>query len=407
VTNDIHRVIKNFAYLLLTKGIDFILPLLLWPFLIRVLGIDTFGILSFALAISLYFGAFMQYGFNVTAVRDIARVRDDRGQLSMTCMAYFGAAVSLMLVAALVYSLLFVWDTVADRGILYLACFVLCVSQSIMPLWFFQGIERMEFVALTNAVIKISYVVIILLLVDSPSDVYLVPLIQGICGFVGIILAFTMIIHLKLIDWQWPKVLSVRQKLIKGWPAFVTQFAPTLYTNSTTFILGLSTSPSVLGFYAAALRIIDICNALAFLVTNAFLPFLARQPMAHQWFKWMMLFSGVLMSAALYLVSPWISGLLFDQYQSEITALIQLISPMILFVFIRCTFGHGYLMLMGKEKAYQNVVFYCALLGFGCSWWIIPQYQEIGAASVMVATSMVMAGLTFYVAARQPQAVYK
>ena len=89
MTKDIHRVIKNFGYLVLTKGIDFILPLVLWPFLIKALGIETFGILSFVLAVSLYFGAFMQYGFNITAVRDVARVRGDRFKLSRICMSYF------------------------------------------------------------------------------------------------------------------------------------------------------------------------------------------------------------------------------------------------------------------------------------------------------------------------------
>jgi PST family polysaccharide transporter len=78
------NIIKNFTYLVITKGGDFIVPIVLLPYLVNVLGLTQFGLLSFALAIGVYFSSMMQYGYNISAVRTIARVRDDPSQLTIS-----------------------------------------------------------------------------------------------------------------------------------------------------------------------------------------------------------------------------------------------------------------------------------------------------------------------------------
>ena len=77
------NIIKNFSYLAMTKGVDFIVPILLLPYLVNALGIEQFGLLSFALAIGIYFSSMMQYGYNISAVRAISRVRENEKSLSI------------------------------------------------------------------------------------------------------------------------------------------------------------------------------------------------------------------------------------------------------------------------------------------------------------------------------------
>lgn len=401
MNSDILRVLKNFIYLGLTKGIDFIVPVILLPFLVRTLGLEQFGVLSFVLAVGIYFTAIMQYGFNVTAVRDIARVRHDEQALNETFSIYLLASLAVISAASLGFAALFLTSWGQQHEMLYLATWVFCVSQALLPSWLFQGLERMKYVAITNSGIKILYVVSILFLVSEPADAFLVPLLQGLAGLIGVALAWGFIVQKSLCRFGIPPIASVWAVCRQGWPAFVTQFAPTLYTNSMTFILGLTASAKLVGIYAAATRIIDVFNALAFLLCNAFLPFLARDLSQHRWVKWLMMITGCIMLIIAYVGATWFVPLLFDNDTDRILSLVQWISPMILFIFVRFAYGPAYLMLTGAERHYQHIVVGVSALAFVIAWFVIPELAEQGAAGVLVCASGLMAVLTAIVATKK------
>lgn len=81
-TENKKRLLANFASLIVLRGFQFLIPLITLPYLVRTIGLEKFGLINFALALGLYFGAVVQYGFGVTATREIARNRDDPEKLS-------------------------------------------------------------------------------------------------------------------------------------------------------------------------------------------------------------------------------------------------------------------------------------------------------------------------------------
>lgn len=392
---DIKTVLKNFTYLVITKGIDFVIPLLMLPFLVATLGIDGFGKLSFALAIGIYFTAIMQYGFSITAVREIARVRHDAAKLAETFSIILFASILLVFGGSVLFSGLFIIDSLASQWPLFGSTLLFIATQSLFPSWFFQGIEKMKYIAISNSMVKITYVIAVFSIVRNPEHAYLVPLLQGVAGLIGLLIAWYVIHTQRLTYLVRPKWTDITATYLKGWPAFVTQIAPTLYTNSMTFILGLQASAAVVGIFSAAARIIDIFNAIAFLLSNAFLPFLARDISQHKWVRWLLIVAGIGLSLMCYFGAFLFVPLMFNDHQESILAIVQGLSPMIFFIFLRFTYGPGYLMLVGKDKPYQYIVLVTAVLAFCGAWVSIPIWSSEAATVVMVSASAVMALLTF------------
>ena len=74
-----HKIlVSNFVYLAILQGLNLLLPLITFPYLVRVLGIENFGLLSFSLALITYFQIITDFGFNSIATRDISVAIEDK-----------------------------------------------------------------------------------------------------------------------------------------------------------------------------------------------------------------------------------------------------------------------------------------------------------------------------------------
>jgi PST family polysaccharide transporter len=65
----------NFVSLVLLQGVNYILPLLTYPFLFRVLGVEKWGMVSFGYAVILYLSMITEFGFSLSATKFISENR--------------------------------------------------------------------------------------------------------------------------------------------------------------------------------------------------------------------------------------------------------------------------------------------------------------------------------------------
>ena len=73
--------LRNLFYLYDVQAANYLFPLVTLPYLARVLGPEGFGKLALAQALVLYLYAFLEYGYQFTATREVARNREDRAKL--------------------------------------------------------------------------------------------------------------------------------------------------------------------------------------------------------------------------------------------------------------------------------------------------------------------------------------
>ncbi|MBT8276517.1 MAG: oligosaccharide flippase family protein [Bacteroidia bacterium] len=390
------QLIANFFSLVSIKGFDLLIPLFILPYLVRTLGIDIFGLTQFSLALCMYFGAFIHYGYSITAVREIARTRNNKEELSRKYSAFLSVSILLTFASLVVLSFV-VWvvPSLNEYWILHLYTFYFIAMQSLFPSWFFQGMEKMKYIAFINLSTKIMFLISLVMLVKGPGDYLLVPLLNAFAMTISTLISFWIIHKQFKVAFRRSLYSEMEKVIVDGRHAFISLFAPTLYNSTTMFILGYTSSNLIVGIYASATKLIDALNSVALLLSNTFLPFLSRNIRKHGLFSKIMILGGMVLTVIAFIFSEQLILFLYGKENLNVSFYFKILTPMVFFIFVRSAYGPNFLMLIGKDRVYKNIVLYSCLFFFVMAIIIVPIFEIYGAISIMLGTTFVMAALTF------------
>jgi PST family polysaccharide transporter len=182
-----HKVlIENFSYLSALQLFNMALPLLTYPYLARVLGLSTMGLIAFAQALVSYFMVIINYGFNISATRYISINRKNKSVISNAVNSVY-LIKSLLFVATLIILVLLIniVPKLEEQKFLYLFSFGICFNELLFPIWYFQGVERMKFITIINLSTRLFFLLSIFLFVHDQTDYLKVPILNGIGALGG------------------------------------------------------------------------------------------------------------------------------------------------------------------------------------------------------------------------------
>lgn len=392
-------VLDNVAALSILQAVTFFLPLLIIPYLFRVLGPDKFGLIAFAQAFVQYFVILTNYGFNISATREISICRHDLAKVSRAFSSIMAIKILLTLLSVLILSgIVFgVARFRSDAGV-YVLSFGAVVGSTLFPVWFFQGIERMKYITRLNIVVGIISALLILVLVHGPKDYLLVPLINSAAliaiGLWGQVIVFRNFdVTLKL-----PERDHLGEELKAGWDVFLSVAAINAYTTTRVFLLGLLTNNSITGFYSIAERI-----ALAFQTfpldsfSQALFPRLSKifhksKPKALKLMRQIQRITTILALLTLPFViifaDPLVTLVCGGDYLETVISL-KLLLVAVFFVSANA-FRVQFLLVSGKTRIYSRIHVGAALVGLPILLVCVPAFSYIGAA---LATILIEAGV--------------
>ena len=136
------QVVKNVTWLSVLQVANYLIPLLVIPYIVRVLGVELFGKVSYAQNIISYFTLIVNFGFEYSATRQIAICKDNHDKVRAVFWSVIRQKTVLLLVAFVGLLLLYVsFPKVHDDFRLYGLVFLLNIGVVLFPTWFFQGIE--------------------------------------------------------------------------------------------------------------------------------------------------------------------------------------------------------------------------------------------------------------------------
>jgi polysaccharide transporter, PST family len=267
------RVVGNAVSVMAVQAGSYLLPLINIPYLLRVIGPEHFGLIAFSQAVMAYFVTLNDYGFNLSATRELAVRRDDPVLRSELYSAVVAIKFGLCLLSFFILCILirFVPRFHHDAPV-FLASFGAVVGTMLFPRWFFQGIEKMYLISVENLATNLVFTAGIFIFVRRPSDYLIAAIVQAggalTAGIIGLIILFSTE-HVKLTV---PSLEQIRHRLVDGWHLFVSSAAATFYTSSNAVVLGLVCGMAQVGYFSAAYKIFAAGQMLAAPMGQAMYP---------------------------------------------------------------------------------------------------------------------------------------
>ena len=145
ISSNNKTVIANLGYLGILQIISLFLPLLTYPYLIRVLGKEIYGEIMLAQAIMAYFSIMINWGFNISATKDIAVHRDNKLYLSEIVSAVFTVKLLLWMLSFLILlAIVYFIPALKHHKLLYFISFGICFNELLFQQYFFPRNRKNE-----------------------------------------------------------------------------------------------------------------------------------------------------------------------------------------------------------------------------------------------------------------------
>lgn len=408
--NSARRLIGNIASLYVLQGANYLLPLIVLPYLVRVLGAEKFGLIAFAQALMQYFVLFTDYGFNLTATKKIANNRTDPAAISKVSCNVLAIKLSLLVLSFLILvALVFGIPKFRQDWAVYLVSYVLVLGYALFPLWFFQGIEQMRTITILNVIGKTVTTLGIFLLVRNKDDYVLAAFLQALGFGVMGVLGLGAMFYTKRIQLSLPTYGEIKEELADGWHVFISTAAVSLYTASNTFLLGIFSTNTVVGYFSAGDKVLKAINGISTPIFQSIYPyintlFIRSQHEAKVFLKRVFNVMGIAnlaLSVLLFFLAPFVVHILFGKDFLPAIPVIRWMSILPFIVGINNIFGMQTMLPFGLNKTMSRILIAAGFFNLALIVPLIHFYSAQGAAISVTITEILVSVLMIVALRRQ------
>ncbi|WP_187360777.1 oligosaccharide flippase family protein [Enterobacter asburiae] len=263
---------KNIILLFFVQASNYLFPLLTLPYLMRVLGAENFGVVAMVQAWIQYIIIFVDYGFNFSATLLISVNKNKQSKINSIYTAVTAAKLLLLLVVSCIFSLYVMINGSDIYSHLILLGMISVIGTVLFPVWLFQGIEKMQGIAICTTIAKCISLLLIFLLVKTSDDMNMAVISQSSGMFVSGILACIFIKKQKLAKLTKISMQEIYLVLSKGFDLFVSNITISFYTTLNILIIGYFGGPALAGYFSAADKIRTAAQGLMSPVQQAMFP---------------------------------------------------------------------------------------------------------------------------------------
>ena len=276
ITKQKKIVLSNFISLSFLQGANYILPLITLPYLVKVLGIDKFGLVMLAQSVSLFFLIAVNFGFDISGTREIAILKSQKKDISKTFWSIIIIKLALVITCSVIlFIIVKSVNRFNENETIYFLSYGVVVGQSIFPDWYFMGIEKMKFVTITNVTAKVIFTILIFLFIKSEQDFYYVPIFNSFGFILAGVLGFSL--ALRQIKFVLPSKTLIKSLFVDSVSLFIGKFFTNFYTSTNLIILSFFTGDVLVGVYSSIEKLLTAIRSVYIPIYQSVFPWFSTQ----------------------------------------------------------------------------------------------------------------------------------
>lgn len=385
---------KNFALNLINTISGLLFPLITFPYASRILLAEGIGQVQFFQGIIGYIALCTALGIPMYAIREIARVRNDRELCSRTSVEILLLHSGLTLIGYVIVAVLVATVTQIQVDIpLFLLLSTNLFFTAIGATWFYQGIEDFKYITIRAIAVRLFSLVCLFIFVKEKSDLFYYAAIS-VTAEVGSNL-FNFFRLRKYIDISRLRLKELHplRHLKPALRIFAMNLVVSIYVNLDSVMLGFLKDETAVGYYAASTRITKSLLGIVSSLGTVLLPRISNlisenqieefHRLVNKAFQFMVLIGLPLTIGVIFMAAPLIHLFCGTAFEPSILT-IRIMAPIILLISLSGIMCWQVLFPLDKERLAIYATLTGAIINFILNWLLIPQYSQYGAGVATV-----------------------
>ena len=241
---------------------NYVIQLVTFPYLSRILGVENIGIVNFVDGVVNYFIMISMLGLNILGIREVAKASNDISKRNSIFSVLFSINLCFTIIVTLIYiSLIYLVPQFYEkRDLLLLGIFKLLFNLFLIE-WFYKGIENFKIYNCTHFSIE-DYLSFFrcLFFCENRNDIYVYYIITVLLVVFNAVVNWIYSQRFVLYSWAHVRTfkLYIKPYIYLGFYLILTS----AYTTFNVIYLGFVSSEREVGYYVTALKIYIIILGL-------------------------------------------------------------------------------------------------------------------------------------------------
>lgn len=264
-----NTLFKNTIYKSILSIVNIVVPIIIGPYIMRLLDVDLYGMYNRVFAGFQMFLAFAGFGVYTLGVREISKIRDDKEKVSKLFTNLFMISMLsnlLVLILYVTYSLL---TSTGMARILYLVMTIQIFANIFYVEFVNEALENYKFITIKSVIVKIIYFLSILLAVRNPDDIVIYAIVVSLTNFLNNIISF--IYAKRRIKFNFSKI-EIKKYIKPLIAVLVITNVDLLYSQLDRVMLGKYVNDVSVTIYYTAFYLISTLASIPYAIINVSIP---------------------------------------------------------------------------------------------------------------------------------------
>jgi PST family polysaccharide transporter len=399
-------LVENFTFLSMLQVSNLLLFIITIPYLFRVLGSQNYGLIIFAQTVAFYFSILINFGFNLTATRDVSVNRNNPVKISEIVSSVLILKFSFFIISfLLVFIITFTVEDLFAYRLLFLFSMAACLSDALFPVWYFQGIEKMKYITFINASTRILATILVFIIISEPGDYLLYPLILGTGTITGSLIGLGIVFINSSVKFRLQKINVLRVYFVDNVLYFLSNVSTQIYVNANKLIAGTFLGMVEVAYYDVAEKVVNLLKVPLSILGQTLFPKVAKDRNT-KFLRKIMIYTVI--GTMILVVSVFcFSGIIFRLFSgldsSYATSILNVLVLSLLPISAGMFFGDLILVNFGLKVHYVKIrllglAVYLLLFAF---LYIVNQINAVNLAWTMVAVELFISAYSYTVCLKE------